>query len=110
MTDKDIERVDPTVTLDEWILVVRRLFDLINQSLDAFEQRLKETGRIDRLPLMDADARRLNAIARTVEKVHVISNSIAEDNDKAKAIVEETRDAREAFKRRIAKFVAGGKA
>jgi hypothetical protein len=110
MTDEELGRIDPTVTLDEWILVVRRLFDLINQSLDAFEQRLAETGRKDKKPLNDADARRLQTIARTVERVHVISNSIAEDSDKAKTIIEETRDAREAFKRRIAKFVAGGKA
>ena len=107
MKTENFERIDPAISLDEWIAVVRRLFDLINQSLDAFEHRLSETGRINRLPLNDADARRLNTIARTVEKVHVISTSIAEDSDKAKLIVKETSDAREAFRRRLAKFAAG---
>jgi hypothetical protein len=107
------QRKPSLITFEEWELIVSRLFRFIDDQLAEMEHRHKksrEPGDKDdpqRKPLNADDTRQLNAISRAIERVQVVNEKAAraETSERAQKALKEGNEARERFKRRLARFV-----
>lgn len=109
----DVKEREPSlITFEEWELIVSKLFRFINDQLAEMEHRHQksrepgdETDK-QRRPLDEADTRQLNAISRAIERVQVVNEKAARSGatEQAQKALKEGNEAREKFRRRVARL------
>lgn len=98
-------------TVDEWIKLMNRLFDVIDKQLQELERRAERYSRgSNALELQPGDTRALGALSTAISRVRVINEGI--DADKAtqdnKLKLEASRARQQELERRLARLAESG--
>lgn len=97
--------------VEEWIGLMKRVYDVIDRQLGQIEQRAKSYGKIHAGTKFEpSDVRAIAALATAISRVRIINQGIDEDkaSEDARRQLSEGRARQDELERRLARLAGSG--